>query len=385
MAEKTDEEIIALIDSDAVCAVSVDTNVIEKSSFKFSEKPLSSLRGLEAAGVQVLFPDVIKREVVRHIADELVAAGRAFEKGIREYKKAWAEEVEFQLPFRNEDELLNRAKAEAENRWRAFIENIRAQSLDSLSLEGLRKVMDLYFDRLAPFDGSKGKKHEFPDALCLIALEEHCDRLRKYALVVSGDKDWDAFCRKSNRLILVQELAKCLDYFNHTDHGYAVALREILDTGEGDPVYDAITDGIRQAIDGAEFDVEADSHFSVESESVGSEFILIQQVYDLAIIESDEEHVAIHVELSVLVRFEAYFHFSKYDSIDHDEIGMGSSSGTLEELIDIGLVISVSRAEPGAPLHIDAGEIDVQITWPNPTIDFGEVEPDWSRDYDDAD
>lgn len=88
----------------------------------------------------------------------------------------------------------------------------------------------------------------------------------------------------------------------------------------------------------------------------------------------DRESLTVTSKLTVNANIEFTFSFSVYDSIDRDEVPMGS--GTASSDVDIDVDIKVYFASELDERYIEVDWIDVEIER-MPTIDVGEVEPDW--------
>ena len=63
----------------------------------------------------------------------------------------------------------------------------------------------MYFSPETPFE--EGKKHEFPDAIALITLEDWAKTNGKNLLAITRDKGWIAFCEKSEWIDAEQDVS----------------------------------------------------------------------------------------------------------------------------------------------------------------------------------
>ncbi len=64
-----------------------------------------------------------------------------------------------------------------------------------------------------------------------------------------------------------------------------------------------------------------------------------------------------------------------HDSIDDDYVSIGSASKTVETTIDVTLMINIANDDTDPEINY------VEILKYPSSIDFGEVEPDYSNDY----
>lgn len=81
-----------------------------------------------------------------------------------------------------------------------------------LELSSPALVFDWYFKQLAPFGGGE-KKHEFPDAFTVSALEEWCVQRQEKLYVIARDGDLAKYCESSKNLIRLQRPAEFIDAF----------------------------------------------------------------------------------------------------------------------------------------------------------------------------
>ena len=59
----------------------------------------------------------------------------------------------------------------AGDRLKEYYKWIGAEVLNSNAYVDFERLMSMYFETKAPFEGGKNKKNEFPDAIALISLE----------------------------------------------------------------------------------------------------------------------------------------------------------------------------------------------------------------------
>ena len=61
-----------------------------------------------------------------------------------------------------------------------------------------------------PFEEPDKKKHEFPDAIALLSLEEWAEVNKTRILAVSCDRGWAAFAAESEWIVVDSDLASAL-------------------------------------------------------------------------------------------------------------------------------------------------------------------------------
>lgn len=84
--------------------------------------------------------------------------------------------------------------------------NTKLIDINNVSVES---VFLRYFEKRPPF--SEGKKHEFPDAFVLEALEKWCLDNKEQIFVISNDSDIKNYCEKSEKLVLLRKIDELLE------------------------------------------------------------------------------------------------------------------------------------------------------------------------------
>ncbi len=94
------------------------------------------------------------------------------------------------------------------NQFRAFLQRAKVQVLEVKDVS-VEEVFERYFARIPPF--SEKKKHEFPDAFSLAAIELWCKESTGKMFVISSDPDWQEACSLNPSLRSVESLSEFLD------------------------------------------------------------------------------------------------------------------------------------------------------------------------------
>jgi hypothetical protein len=81
----------------------------------------------------------------------------------------------------------------------------------------------MYFLNSPPFENTKDKKNEFPDAIALLSLESWAIANKTKVVVVSNDAGWERYCNQSSHLLFLNDLDDALSKF--ITHG---KLKEII-------------------------------------------------------------------------------------------------------------------------------------------------------------
>ncbi|WP_122284708.1 PIN domain-containing protein [Pseudomonas syringae group genomosp. 3] len=267
--------------------VFIDTEFFVKAGLDFSSKTLES------------FKDICNKDELKHITSTIV---------VREVKRKIEEHIGEALngvnAFRRKARILTNSKDKViKNLFVPFdqeqIQNHAIQVFDrfldesgttvvDLSKVDGNKIVEMYFNQTAPFQGGK-KKNEFPDAFTLLAVKASL-KGREEIYVVSEDKDLITFCDENPRFIQIDSLNKLLDLYNSHDEDRFKFIKSYLDENER-----SITNKIKKQIE----DAEAENVSTWEDSEVDEFSILDVSGFEPSIIHIDDEECQIVFDVEV--------------------------------------------------------------------------------------
>lgn len=99
-------------------------------------------------------------------------------------------------------------------RFRSFLEDCGVLIID-VSQVSINLILDKYFSKSPPF--SEKKKHEFPDAIVLSALENWASANKEMIYLVSKDGDMVNSCLTSSNLVSINSIVKLLEKITIAD------------------------------------------------------------------------------------------------------------------------------------------------------------------------
>ena len=192
--------------------VALDTEVFVRNNFNYKSTLFVKLIELsESEKIHLYLTTVVQREVLAHIHQEVQKSKKFFEKLHKEFRKQAkiihnSQKFNQLLHFTFDEEGLDQ---ELTDKFNSFIEeaDVEILSVDSVSPE---EVFSKYFDNSPPFGEGK-KKHEFPDAFAIAALERKAEVEGKIIYIVSGDNDWQKACNESVNLTHIESIDKLLE------------------------------------------------------------------------------------------------------------------------------------------------------------------------------
>lgn len=190
--------------------VFIDTSIIIGQNYDYDSTAFRQLISMaEEEKLFIYLSRVTVNEVEFHIAEDVVKAKLAFDgfrvkPDIRILKNIGG--APLYGVFNGFDD--SQAKEILINQFRAFLLRAKAHVLEITDVSA-DDVFQRYFSRTPPF-GNK-KKHEFPDAFTLAAIELWCKESTGKMFVISSDPDWHEACSLNPSLRSVQSLSEFLD------------------------------------------------------------------------------------------------------------------------------------------------------------------------------
>ena len=367
-------------------AITIDTSVFDNNGIALERGLLNQLDQFKGSPVQVLISEIIDNEVTAHLKDKVKDSRTKINQALRAASNQ----------LRVTDKHLSDAKAlifdvgkdidVARERLKAFYDRTDALIIECDGTVDVTNLIRMYFGFVAPFETNADKKNEFPDALALLSLEAWAERNEVKVLAVSSDKGWSKYAEASNRIDVIDNLSDAISHFQ--PHNFA---KNIIDAIKSDyvgrvdnEVFDSIKEGIIDSLDGIDICVEASSLFAVEEDDVHAVYADHELYCDnsgnpeVNIIRVESELLVLQVTADVTCKVNASFGLAVWDSIDKEYIGMGSTSGSVDEQYSTEVLIYLCGDFTQGLESIRVEEIEV-IDVPS-HVEFGEIEPDGWRD-----
>lgn len=352
-------------------ALSVDTCIYERDGYRLEGGRLKHLEQFREFPTTFLMPDVVRREVLAHMVTKTATARDALRKALADVGDHWrADEAERSSVL---TKLLGTASPEtmAEARLASFLELCGATLVVADETVGVGALMNRYFASDSPFEVSGSKKSEFPDAVALMSLEEWSRRNEKPVLVVSADRGWQTFADGSERLCCVESLEQALEMFQRRDIMRAALLEHVAglldkERWDGlDHLCDLLADATWVDKTSAWFDVDTDMEVMVEK----VEFSSGKAAESLRAIDYSKGALTVVADLVAEVQLHADFGFSM------EGVDLGSLSVDEERTVEFEALLTFTDLS-STELKVS----EMELVQRDQTIDFGHVEPDYSRE-----
>ncbi len=291
------------------------------------------------------------------------------------------------------DELLAQISGDrtaaiaADERLKTFVEASGCEVIDDTAHVDTATLYGAYFEGSPPF-GSGSKKNEFPDALALNALESEGANRQTKLIVVSKDRDWRAFCEKSQRLYLVPDIERALALINDAP----VIVREAVQTwlAEGAEGRAEVTARLEGKVEQIEFSVDGNAT-SGEMEAIpySGELTSVTWPRDdeidiIDVVDADEgeaKNVTLSLPLKLKLLVPIELSFSMWDSVDRESIGMGGRTVEVDQELDVRVTMTLNVYNLGGEIPgFEVDDIELDDLFHN--VELGNVDVFEPEDYD---
>lgn len=370
-------------------AISIDNNIFKQYGYRFDKGLLAQMIQFKESPVLVLQPDVIHNEAIKHIGEDISEIRGAIKRALKQGVK------HNYLPYEQLQEATQMLNVEeddvtvANNKMQKYYTDINATVFETSQYADHKKMMEMYFRVQPPFETKQEKKNEFPDAIALLGLEGWAKENDKKILAVSADKGWIDFAKDSEHITVISLLAEALEKFQpHNKVEQIIAkIKDDAFFETGNHVLTDITDAIKDRIEETEeyeMDIEAHSFHSYQCDSAHAEYVSHELEHKdkdikIDIVSINNEAIVLRLGAMVKVDVSGEFSYTIYDSIDKDDVPLGSSQNISTEMFYTGILVTLvgDFSEDFESISVD--EIEVLETIER--VNFEEIGPHYEEDY----
>ena len=365
-------------------AITIDTCIFTGAGYRLDKGELKLLEQFKNNPISLIFSDITIEELKNHISSDGELASIKLVSALREAGKYWSLDKKMQQDVYSEICGNTNSGERASERVEEFIKRCGATILKSDEYLDVASLLNLYFKTEAPFESSKDKKAEFPDAIALLSLESWGKKNSTSIIFITKDKGCKAFCEKSKTIHVVSELSEALsliqDRDNHIDK-LCQDINEKITNGD----YPGIHNSIRKtAIEDAMI-----LDWTAEAESFG------YYDYDIAEIQVLDARfkgrnnpnlfgldyrngtLTAKAEIEITISATCHFVFYTKDGIDRDMVRIGDAVKNKRFNLPISILFEFHIPHETMPEIID-----MQLVYASRNLDFGRVDPDYSSEYD---
>lgn len=361
-----------------VGAISIDTSVVERHQYGFESGVLAKMSQFSRADTMHLALDIVVHEMRAHLTREADLVRSQVTNALKPLGNSWGIDKDRRLEALRMLFGAQSGDARTQERLQEFLDDSSATVLTCAEFVGLPDVLSRFVETKPPFGNKEAKKHEFPDAIALLALEGWAIKNGTTVVAVSSDGDWKRFCLESDRVYYVDDLAHALSVFQAGADDAAALFKAMLRDGKVEDLDAILLDAIGAQSDKIDIDFEAASNWYYEAEldnvEVSSETPLADQIKAFDVVEYEDKTLVLQTSLTIDVTAHFIASFQHWDSIDREYMSMGSTTVGQTEALDLDLIITVLFDNGNATID------SVELLPASTTMDFGEIEPDWMSD-----
>ncbi|MBM2715963.1 DUF4935 domain-containing protein [Mesorhizobium caraganae] len=353
--------------------ISLDTTAFDRYQCNLEVPALLGLAQFLGSKTQFILSEVVAGEVKSHVARDAAKARQELRSALREIRHRWRMPVDSNA-IEAEMGLQQSPQDFAETYFNAFADITKPEIISADGRVSHAEILRRYFAPEPPFSAKDRKKSEFPDALALLSLESWAIDNKTLVLVVSRDGDWQTFAKSSKNLICIPDLDQALDYFNGEARFIVERAAGLLRNKAAPELNDAIGSALELFLE--EFDPETDAYASLDYEVDNLESAVqhweVVQEFEPKVLNADADTVVFSITVDAIVNFTGNFRYYVHDTVDRDEVYLGSDSKEVEQTVRLPLTVTIER-------NIDKEPVveRIDITPVRVVIGFGLVDPDW--------
>ncbi len=359
-------------------AITLDTNIFDQNGLRLESGLLAELNQFKNGTAQFILSEVVVKEVVRHIEEKCKKAAEGLDASVRKAKENHVVPSDIIAIF---EAIINDAedtKNITEKRFNAFQEKTGLEIIPATTTN-MDAVLKRYFETAAPFEPTGNKKAEFPDAIALLSLEQWAVTNRQKTLIISDDAGWANFAKDSEWLDVEKDLASALAKFQEHKikvENFISELVRDVEAGTAE-ISQSINDHIADALESLDIEVDGHSHHRWEqghSQLTYQDyrFVTVNDQYQTKLVKANSEQIVFSSKVHIKAQVDCEFYIYAWDSIDKEEINLGSVSGVTNEEFEVAILIKLagefndgfeefdleSLEFLDSSIHIDFGDID---------------------------
>lgn len=194
----------------------IDSNIYIGSGFNFESGSFAAvIKYCIGNVVQLLIDSIVTNEVTTHIKNDI---GKAIVEANNKLKNNSLCGLKNANKFVLLDEsmLVNFSLKQ----WNDFLDACKVNNLLYTDIR-IANILDDYFNKTPPFENSKDKKNEFPDAVIIKSLKHfmQSQNINTKFFVVSGDKIWKDCFEGDSRVQYFENISAALEIISLTANG----------------------------------------------------------------------------------------------------------------------------------------------------------------------
>ena len=361
-------------------ALTLDSNIFISNGLNLERGILKQLEQFATSPVQLIFSEVVYREIRKHMLERVSDSRSKLTSALKAVKSSFAiadgvtDGAALQLLGKRTDEEV------VDERLQGFLNRTGAKIVPVSGVDA-QELVALYFEVDPPFESSRDKKAEFPDAIALLSLVSWAKERDAQILAVSEDKGWTNFAERTKHIDSVQDLAKALTHFqpHNAARDIIESLKQLIETGGQHEILNVVSETIAETTNEAEVEVEYFSAVHAEPDQVEAHYRTHEYVRDhrgrpiVDLVRIEESWLVLRLRLLVTYDVAAWFNMSVWDSIDKEYVDIGSSRAASAGSVQTDILVSLTADFSHGLEQVRVGELalDLQL----PVAEIGGVEP----------
>ena len=346
--------------------ISLDTNIFIACGTNIKKSPVNDIQKISDK-VGFVLSWITKEEVIKKYVEKNIDDASQLKNSYNRLRRILDSST-----CTNLDSILTLdLSCHIRNAFDSFCQNTSCQIYYPENGIDIKEIFELYFNSIPPFEDSKNKKCEFPDAAMLVCLEQFAEEYDTSILLITCDKGCIEYARRSmNVFVLEGPLSNGKDLFLSTFNAlfynkYNLFIEKFKEYVLSDSsFYSGVNSAVAELLtDFSNFEINLTSAYycDVDISDVDFSDIDVKDIkFYITKIEGDEVLLVseLNVPITVCVSYETYIK----DSVDGDFIVADNSTLDIDEtvLVEIECVALIDATE--TDVNFELSDINVNIT-----------------------
>lgn len=345
--------------------ISLDTNIFIACGKNIKKSPINDMQKISDK-VGFVLSWITKEEVIKRYVAMNIDGVNKFKNGYKEIKWLLDDSACAQLDSVTLDLVFC-----IKNIFDSFCKKTSCDIYYPKSGIDIKEIFELYFNSIPPFEDSKNKKCEFPDAAMLVCLEQFAKEYNSNVLLLTCDKGCIEYARRSKHVFVLEgPLSNGKDLFLSTFNAlfynkYNLFIEKFKEYVLSDSsFYSGVNSAVAELLtDFSNFEINLTSAYycDVDISDVDFSDVDVKDIkFYITKIEGNEVSLVseLNVPITVCVSYETYIK----DSVDGDFIVADNSTLDIDEtvLVDIECVALIDATE--TDVNFELSDINVNIT-----------------------
>ncbi|AXI03454.1 PIN domain-containing protein [Aquirhabdus parva] len=374
-------------------ALTIDTNTFFTHGMLLKHGILKQLEQFSDSPIKLIFPDVVFREIGKHLAEKISDVVRnvnATIKSAHQYLEVDEDTLsKFQIFFD-----IGSPENFSHTQLESFKIRCGARVITAKEYVDMHSLLELYFSTSYPFEDNGKKKNEFPDAIALLTLESWAAKNNFRVLAVSKDKGWNNYCKTSETIDCYEDLVEAISYLLSQTPSISQVFRQsieriileiqiaLMDDSKSDSeLNDRLGDVISEYVENSAPSIVADIDVDFDIEEARISYLshtFVSRKYDLPtvkLVNLKDNKLVFNTRCEIFYVAEATCNFFVWNPIQKNRVLIESKQIYHDSSYITNVLISFDFDSPTlklSELKLENIEIEDSIDY----LDFGTLKPE---------